>query len=569
MLELPAKSEWSTRALFCSVIIGVSMIMVLVLALGGGMLTIDGVHRSIGQQNAQMAATMRDRLQRDTTERLNDIRNLAQLMGTILPISQSGSARSALDAMKSVSPEFAWIGFLDPNGLVLAATGGLLEGASVAKRPVYYEAIHKSFAGDVHEALMLQKLLRPDSEGEPLRFVDVAAPVVTPAGEKLGVLAGHLNWEWATRARRELEALPVHLDQLQVLVLDQQGKMLLGPKFGADLSNLRSTKAALAGQTGVVVEDLDGTEMVVGYAAARDDAHWVNLGWVVLAMQPASVAFAPVKQLMLGLTALGIGVAVVGSIIAFALSRRLARPLVKLADAARKLGLGPDGVTSLPRVRGSREISELSKALRALLVRLESAELERHHAERLVEDRVSARTQALQQTLEHVQTLANTDPLTGVLNRRAFLESAVGILDEHRRNNGRLGIITLDIDHFKSVNDRFGHAVGDETIRTVAHLARSLVRTGDLVARFGGEEFVILLPTASLEATQALSERLRETLENTPIAVGGEEVHVTASLGCAVSTDNDSGIEAVIGRADAALYAAKHGGRNQVRALVA
>lgn len=157
--------------------------------------------------------------------------------------------------------------------------------------------------------------------------------------------------------------------------------------------------------------------------------------------------------------------------------------------------------------------------------------------------------------------LMRTDPLTGAANRRWLAESLIDELERARRSGQACSVILADLDHFKSINDRFGHAVGDAVLRGFVALAKATVRPYDLVARYGGEEFVLLMPGCSLPEVTAVAERLRELLEST--LIDGVPDRVTASFGIACSTSADTP-EALLLCADKAMYEAKHQGRNRV-----
>jgi diguanylate cyclase (GGDEF)-like protein/PAS domain S-box-containing protein len=152
--------------------------------------------------------------------------------------------------------------------------------------------------------------------------------------------------------------------------------------------------------------------------------------------------------------------------------------------------------------------------------------------------------------------LAATDELTGVASRRAFLT----VLDQHLASGEQLAVALFDIDHFKLVNDRYGHPVGDEVLRRIAALAESCIRDRDLVGRLGGEEFAVLMPRASLDQAVAVGERLRRACEEAEHLHG---IRVTVSLGVAAGQDGDA--SALLREADAALYRAKFEGRNCLR----
>ncbi len=163
--------------------------------------------------------------------------------------------------------------------------------------------------------------------------------------------------------------------------------------------------------------------------------------------------------------------------------------------------------------------------------------------------------------------LAATDPLTGLPNRRYLEQTAKIELDRVRRFGGAASVIMLDVDHFKVVNDTYGHAFGDEALRCLARTCKSSLRQMDVFARYGGEEFVILLPGTTEAAAIGVAEKLRVSLADMPVSDGRDEILMTASFGVAGLLPSDPGIDVGMARADAALYAAKHSGRNCVKSF--
>ncbi|MGF7175550.1 diguanylate cyclase [Azospirillum doebereinerae] len=186
-------------------------------------------------------------------------------------------------------------------------------------------------------------------------------------------------------------------------------------------------------------------------------------------------------------------------------------------------------------------------------------------ANETLERRVAERTSALEEANVRLNRLATLDSLTGVWNRRRFLELADAELGRTRRHGRHLGIFLLDLDRFKAINDTHGHAAGDEVLRTVVRRTRDALRASDHIARFGGEEFVVLLPETDGEGTAAVAERVRASLAASPVMVDGRAVPVTGSLGVASWIAAETSIEQTLRRADVALYAAKQAGRNRVR----
>jgi diguanylate cyclase (GGDEF)-like protein len=172
----------------------------------------------------------------------------------------------------------------------------------------------------------------------------------------------------------------------------------------------------------------------------------------------------------------------------------------------------------------------------------------------------------LQLALSREQDAARTDELTGLCNRRHFFDLAKQLFEVARRYRQPLSAVMLDLDHFKRINDRYGHQAGDEVLRLLTRTVAPHLRAADIFARYGGEEFVLLLPDTDPQYARGLVERIRLAVAGQRLETGGGAVLVTLSAGIAAMADDDECIEAMIRRADQALYAAKAGGRN--RALI-
>lgn len=163
-----------------------------------------------------------------------------------------------------------------------------------------------------------------------------------------------------------------------------------------------------------------------------------------------------------------------------------------------------------------------------------------------------------------VQNLAIHDDLTEVLNRRGLFEFGRREVERARRFNRELSALFVDADYFKEINDRFGHAMGDSVLRALAGFIRGNVREVDLVGRYGGDEFIVLLTETSLSRALEVAERLRLNIAHTPVTLGQNHIHLTVSLGVATLTSQMPDLNALIESADQALYRAKQNGRNRV-----
>jgi two-component system cell cycle response regulator len=184
---------------------------------------------------------------------------------------------------------------------------------------------------------------------------------------------------------------------------------------------------------------------------------------------------------------------------------------------------------------------------------------------------VIQRAQMVESTMAdnaRLEQLAQTDPLTQLLNRRALTERITAEMERALRYDASLALLLLDLDHFKAVNDTYGHLVGDDVLRDVAALLTRTLRASDLAARYGGEEFLVLLPETDEAGAEAFAERIREAIEAFPFGArsGQPPLRLTASVGVAAfPAARIESVEDLVARADAALYRAKADGRNRVR----
>ncbi len=187
--------------------------------------------------------------------------------------------------------------------------------------------------------------------------------------------------------------------------------------------------------------------------------------------------------------------------------------------------------------------------------------------ERLIEQLLPNLAVALNNALSHerLQRVAAIDALTGLVNRRFGLERLGEEFSRAVRSKEPLGVILFDIDHFKSVNDTYGHQAGDKVLRTVSETARSVLRDGDTLMRYGGEEFLAVLPGAGSDDLDQLGERIRREVESCVTVDQHQEIHVTVSLGAVAFPSTDvTDIDDLVRHADAAMYVAKSAGRNRL-----
>jgi len=163
-----------------------------------------------------------------------------------------------------------------------------------------------------------------------------------------------------------------------------------------------------------------------------------------------------------------------------------------------------------------------------------------------------------------LEKLAQEDPLTGIMNARSYYHIGEQLFELSKRKNQNLTILYIDLVHFKKINDNHGHYSGDQVLISVTQSILTVLRKSDVLARIGGEEFCILLPETNTEGGRILAEKIRETIESSPITIQNETVYPTASIGVAELHKKDNDLNAIQMRADKNLYTAKKNGRNRV-----
>jgi diguanylate cyclase (GGDEF)-like protein len=166
--------------------------------------------------------------------------------------------------------------------------------------------------------------------------------------------------------------------------------------------------------------------------------------------------------------------------------------------------------------------------------------------------------------LETLSRQATHDPLTGLFNRRYLDQILYGEIAHARQNDSLVGILMADVDHFKLINDKYGHKAGDLILQALSGLMKSCVRSADIVCRYGGEEFVIVMPGASAQTVSRCAEEIRAKAQELCVTFENEEIHATLSLGAAIYPLHGLNVDEVFVRADRAMYRAKQDGRNRV-----
>lgn len=358
------------------------------------------------------------------------------------------------------------------------------------------------------------------------------------------ILAGS-DPELASLARA-MSRLAAHVKQCE----DRLGTVVSNPEERRAFADYLANKEAYVRENRAVLETMLQGRQPAAASLAKDSARFftamgidleiierVNMELGAKASYEAEERF---RRVLFGMALAAAASAALAVGAAVLTARRIGKPI---ADLARHMALQDDSApaTLLPAVPhgAPREVAVLYKAFGELSAKLAAS-------------------------MERLANLADTDQLTGLANRRKFMEEGPRILDICRRAGHPCSVVMMDIDHFKAVNDTHGHAAGDAVLTRFARVLRGQVRASDIPARVGGEEFVLLAPNSGQAETLLLAERLRNAVELDRIAFGELRLNITASFGVCSDGPGIAAFDELLRQADQALYSAKRNGRNRV-----
>ncbi len=534
---------------------GLCLFVSFAIAFGAAYVGREEATRLISREMIQISETAADRMDRHFQNVFHRVRSYTTFDLIRSAVSTDPTKlRPSFDRLNASFPDYTWLAFVSKEGIVIAASDGHREGESVVQEAWFLKALQGPAIQDTPDLVALSAAVASGTD-IPVAFVKFAFPVYNYSNELAGVLVAAIHWGEIEEIRRAMES---NGDEL--VVISRSGEVLLGSKElrtrypSSQIADLRR------GHHGVFVDNGPRGEVLSGYALMDGHRDYPGMGWGVIARRNGEIAFSASRQMFWMIVGIGTVVAVLGILLSGAIANRISGPIRELTEAADRIGR-ENGALTLPRLRGSSEVIHLSTSLRSLLLRIGFVERMTQEAEA----KAAEEARKFADDIASLRKLAETDPLTNLMNRRAFMETAADAMRYFQRYNRAIATLVVDIDHFKHVNDDYGHAAGDSVIRRVGELIAQTLRETDKVARFGGEEFVVLLREVSEHEAHELAERIRLVIAESIIPFDGNDLSVTVSIGCAAITSHDRDVEELIERADRALYAAKAGGRNCVR----
>jgi diguanylate cyclase (GGDEF)-like protein len=494
------------------------------------------LERHIGDSLALRAQEMADKLDRGIYERRQDIQFEARELTEDGMREGAAGLRKTLNALRETSASYAWIGYADTVGKVLAATGGLLEGQNVAQRPWFSGAVSTAFVGDAHRALLLEKHLNP-SGGEPLRFMDVAMPVFGKDGAFAGVLGAHIDWRWV----RDATAATDKGQSTETLILSTAGQVLLGPSDLQDKAlSLPGAALAQKGFSGYRIERWpDGQTYLAGYSLSRGHRNYPGLGWVVIVREPLDHAYAPVKVLSEKFLIVGSAIALLFAGLGWFLAVYISRPLITITNAAYALQQD-DTKAAFPISNNFREVGVLSRSLASLVDTLRQRETQLAH-------------QARHQSLTN---LPNRQYVT------AMLEQAI---DAAATEGKQLAVMVFSLDRFNTITDALDNAAGNTALLEMLARIRACLDGAAVLGHLDKEKFVVVFDGRDtvLSRATALAARLQQALA-APVHIGGFDFTLGASFGISVYPANGAHAETLLRHGEAALQQARARGGNGI-----
>ena len=375
----------------------------------------------------------------------------------------------------------------------------------------------------------------------------IAEEISTSSGSPLGVLVAKINLEVVgsiLKLRCEGEISEIYLTTAG-------GKVLVSSK------PLPKTGHASAHYFGVSSASPDQSEEPADYIGFRDEAvigmamPIAGVDWVMVAEMEKKNAYAEILVLRRLTIALVGGLIFCIGICAYIFGHSVVSPVRRLSKEAASVAAGNLDV-DIP-VTGLSEVSYLTQVFNHMVASLKQGREE-----------ISAANNSLLETNKVLHRLSITDSLTGLYNRNHIMELLDREIARAARYNQPLAVLMLDIDYFKKVNDTYGHQTGDIVMGRLAKSLQESVRECDYAGRYGGEEFLIILPSSNILGGAVIAERIRHNIGSLQIPAGGQNLSVTVSIGVACYPDHGDDVESIVRKADDALYATKANGRNCV-----
>ncbi|MDD2899139.1 MAG: EAL domain-containing protein, partial [Desulfuromonadaceae bacterium] len=611
----------------------------------------------------EVAVQMANRLNQDMNSRAQEIQFLAALQQMRNSSTPPIEKQRLFEQVQRSYPHYAWIGMTDTAGKVDASTDGLLVGKDVSKREWFIEGKKRLHFVNAHDAFLLAKMVpKPRWDDLPLRLIDVSTPVYDNSGEFLGVICGHLSFDWAFEVRERLLANMTD-NNIEMLVLNREGHVLMGtpslPSLSKGLERLQSITQARSKQVVPVTERWpDGITYLTVAVAEPGFRDYPGMGWSVVTREKVESAFVPARRLQQTVITLGIFSATLFAWLLWRTLNRQLKPLEKVSQAAEQIR-SHNLSTVIPDIPGQGEIAVFAQSLTSLVGELQEqneelrltgrifeesrqgilitdaqgiilrvnaafCEITRYRPEEVIGQRPAilsskrhdnqfyssmwhslttsgvwkgeiwnrnkdgeiypewlsinalfdsfgepthyiglfddiTEKKEYEQKLLH---LANYDSLTELPNRHLLLQKIHAAISQADASESHLAVLFTDLDEFKNINDALGHPAGDLVLAEVARRFQACTGADELVARWGGDEFVIVVPGGDGAAAVKTATMLFDSLTQ-PFIIEQKSYHLSASIGIVLFPQDNRTVDGLLRCSDAAMYHAKQKGKNR------
>ena len=554
--------------------VGLVLLASLVTALVVGGASLYSVYAPLRQRNEELLSaalgrsgeqvrSLLEAARADVVSIAREPRLRAATQEAAVQVADGGAPDTRLPALLanilSQTPEFAGLLVLDPSGVILAnaGSGAALEGLLEALE--HKDAVGGAELVEIMETKQLQKelggvdgsLIRALAAGAAPQVVIVVSPMSGREGVPVASVLGLVR-------QRDVAS------RLRAGLLGGSGNVLLVDERGQLVSAGRGPTAAVVAR---LAEDAAGEagacELRIDWSAAWDGAVTCarslgTLGWVLVARQPVHDAFRPLVIMAPAVLMGAVIVALALSLLASWVAASIVRPLGELHRGIVSVARG-DFSTNISGHRAPGEVKLLIISFNRLVRRLRDRSQDSESSQLALK----LQNTSFQQKYQTVSELSLTDPLTQLHNRRYFEEYLEREISRLGRSGDGLCLLMIDIDDFKALNDSYGHAAGDEFLKQIARVMNESVRETDMLARFGGEEFVVVLDGSEISGAMVLAEKLRTSVAESSFIIDDSMRPRRATISIGLAKYKGSRTD-LFSSADAALYRAKDSGKNCV-----
>jgi len=518
----------------------------------------DNAWREIEEKHQLLAVNLISPLSIYVQDHQNSLNLVSHQLSYTKSVSASEEVKELLEDSVSYLNDFQALLYFNPAGNIIYHTGKqhkvhLEDTRALSQDLCFHQALRKRKSG------LSGVTLSPMSAKPTVLICD---PVLNREDRIIGVLVGELDIKPIEKIRSQIRFGNLGHSAF----VDQFGKVIAHPnpvwmKEMKDLSTWPLVQNMLLGKQGVseFYSPFLGENMVAGYAGDP------ITGWGIMVPQPKSEIENQVYDLMKTLLIWGIAGLSIALLFAILLARWITLPINQLAKSAVALKISSfKGSISDADINSPREIQQLTHTIQDLTNGFKESQKINHELNQSLESRIEQATKDLKLANAHLERVASIDDLTEMANRRRINQELEYIHETSFSENNQYALLLCDLDRFKLVNDNFGHHIGDRVLQVFSKKAPRELREGDMIGRWGGEEFLCILNDTSPEEAFNTAERIRNAIDQTLTFDDNLKVEMSVSIGVASYPSCGPSLDLMLSNADAALYEAKRSGRNRV-----